>query len=881
MCLLNGDVAGALPHTTDFGIEEIYDKTTDTVTYRSIPIIEIIREAIRNFGNELPHNIIINDIEDAGLELLEYRGDAPMYMFRDIDSQQFKNMTLNPNQSCYYYLPQYVSGEQYRAFIERYPDEIDSYVLIGDNLYQLVSTEPVLFAGKISDDNILYDNLVEQLDGASESTTIMLEKDNLNAKQYKIAKFMYGMTPGYRLTDLVYAGELICNVGETLTSMLDKIKNMLGNFEYFYNLDGKFVFQQKRNYVTSAWNQTEDAEGVKIDSSINNSSYAYSFVNSSLISSFSNNPNLLNLRNDYSIWGSSKRNGIEIPIHLRYAIDHKPEIYTTIPWYNSDGSIKKESKTYTSDEYDWRELIYQMALDYRQNYHRDDFLFEVSKYNNLCMNGKTGYEQYYIDLEGFWRDLYNPEPTMYYDIINYKDIPKHTDSLYIQHAYRKLKEEDITLNLDLKKVYILEKNQHTGEVELRPYLGSIYCRLNPEEEYFYISSNNSLDWSNEKDVLNQISLDKIYIKSRQNFNVQTGDEEYIEVFMDKDTFEPNKYYLKDPERGEFLLAANYYKNLQYYQKTVIPFNTRIENSEMLENYLVYINPKVKQSFAEMDKRDYTLYTYLYHPITLDDTVKKKLYIKDYNYTEFESFDTDIFNFYQLNAKDDSIVFNKPDDDGTIKIIKCPQTLKILQSDNYGLTYDIEENVNYSYGYYNYNHNEQKDGNYWVKTISDNPELLTFWFDFLESENNDMEKHSVPVVGSRTKVINDKDVKTIYYKEVPQTIFMSKDQINQHELQPGYTYIYLQNNMINLFTISSKGKSAKDKLDELLYTHSYCVESANIQALPVYHLQPNNKIYIKDDKSGIEGEYIVDKITIPLTYNGMMQITATKVVSSIT
>jgi hypothetical protein len=34
-------------------------------------------------------------------------------------------------------------------------------------------------------------------------------------------------------------------VGETLTSMLDKIVNMLGEFEYFYNLDGKFVFQKK------------------------------------------------------------------------------------------------------------------------------------------------------------------------------------------------------------------------------------------------------------------------------------------------------------------------------------------------------------------------------------------------------------------------------------------------------------------------------------------------------------------------------------------------------------------------------------------------------------------------------------------------------------
>jgi hypothetical protein len=46
MCLLNGDLAGALPHSVDFGIEEYYDKNTGITTYTSIPIKNIIREAV-------------------------------------------------------------------------------------------------------------------------------------------------------------------------------------------------------------------------------------------------------------------------------------------------------------------------------------------------------------------------------------------------------------------------------------------------------------------------------------------------------------------------------------------------------------------------------------------------------------------------------------------------------------------------------------------------------------------------------------------------------------------------------------------------------------------------------------------------------------------
>jgi hypothetical protein len=87
-------------------------------------------------------------------------------------------------------------------------------------------------------------------------------------------------------------------------------------------------------------------------------------------------------------------------------------------------------------------------------------------------------------------------------------------------------------------------------------------------------------------------------------------------------------------------------------------------------------------------------------------------------------------------------------------------------------------------------------------------------------------------------------------------------------------------MENLFTVSKTRKSAWDKISDLLYKHSYCIESVNIQVIPIYYLEPNTRIFIRDDKSGINGEYIVSKITVPLTYNGMMSITATKAVESI-
>ncbi|WP_291627910.1 hypothetical protein [Clostridium sp.] len=56
---------------------------------------------------------------------------------------------------------------------------------------------------------------------------------------------------------------------------------------------------------------------------------------------------------------------------MRYAIDRKPTIYKSLI----------DKKTYSIDEWDWREIIYRMALDYRRYYHDDDFLYNLSKFN--------------------------------------------------------------------------------------------------------------------------------------------------------------------------------------------------------------------------------------------------------------------------------------------------------------------------------------------------------------------------------------------------------------------------------------------------------------------------------------------------------------------
>jgi hypothetical protein len=46
-------------------------------------------------------------------------------------------------------------------------------------------------------------------------------------------------------------------------------------------------------------------------------------------------------------------------------------------------------------------------------------------------------------------------------------------------------------------------------------------------------------------------------------------------------------------------------------------------------------------------------------------------------------------------------------------------------------------------------------------------------------------------------------------------------MDNFSIVPGYSYMNLNYGLYNAFVVSSKGKTAKERIDELLYNHSYC------------------------------------------------------------
>lgn len=179
---------------------------------------------------------------------------------------------------------------------------------------------------------------------------------------------------------------------------------------------------------------------------------------------------------------------------------------------------------------------------------------------------------------------------------------------------------------------------------------------------------------------------------------------------------------------------------------------------------------------------------------------------------------------------------------------------------------------------NENWNER---NHWNPDVFENPDKINFWLDFIDT-GSEIGKYSINQIGRRTKVINNKDIKSVYNSEVPDVIFI--EGLNQSLMTQyrniGQRYFILTKQNYDLFSISTTGASCFDKIREMMYQNLSYNTTISITCLPKYYIEPNNIIYIEDKDSGISGNYQITQYSLPLAYNGTMSITATEVLTRV-
>lgn len=835
MCLLNGEISGQLPASIDFGtlqedsydyIEKIftdykkeytartfyiYNKNTQNyeldisedgynenniyytrkiyTKFTQLPIKQIIKEAIHTYGHEPYHNIIINDVEDYGLELLDYRGETPIYFLYDELNGDYTNILLDDETPCY--------------IIDQ--NKKDIALSIGENtsITTLQKREQLINISKENIiTNIIYNNTLTSFN--NDRNFILLKNGN-SATIYSVVKISKNDTAGYRITDLTYPGELITNIGDTLTTMLDKIKNTFVSFEYYYDIDGRFIFQKKKTYIQTNWNNlTQIDNDIYALPTTETSATVYNFENSNLITAIQNTPQIGNIKNDFSVWGQISD---KVLLHMRYALDKKPSVYTTydgITYYTQD----QESGEKELLERVRKEII-QRLLSYIPEHELPEGLEKPTQKDNGEWTpgwwNILDWHQYYIKLTGKdpvdlmkrYATNYNNNPIepLGYTYVDLDSIfPTHDNGVNNKWGSNgQWKRKKIWLfNISADNRLITYHNSQFGQNAPFSGCGHSYTYFETNSDavggqgYFYNPSFPTGVYEN------QIQEEFEELKKKHKYG---NDWREIIYIMAKD-------YYKYGQRDDFLGVIN--KN-----------NTVVTAKETITRY-----PEGKTGYEQYYDDIISWWRSLYNP-------EAKI--------EYEYID------------------GKYDKEGQWR----PPIIKA----------DSE--------YCDYFTDITNPNCYWNTNVVEAPEKLLFWFDFLDT-NAEIDKYSVKAIGTRSKTINDKDISAIYFREVGNIIFTSEDEFQAQEIKTGYTYIFLTSQLWNLFNISRRNKSAKDMVDDLMYNYLFSMDSITLTTLPIYYLEPNTRIFVQYDDNQIYGDYIISRLSIPLTYNGTMSITATKV-----
>ena len=168
----------------------------------------------------------------------------------------------------------------------------------------------------------------------------------------------------------------------------------------------------------------------------------------------------------------------------------------------------------------------------------------------------------------------------------------------------------------------------------------------------------------------------------------------------------------------------------------------------------------------------------------------------------------------------------------------------------------------------------------VQSIED----IDFFLDFIDS-GAEISKFNISNIGRRQKVIVDNDVNCVFEPDVPNYIIIKAGQEDTQKLideaqNKGQNFITVSDNIYNTITVGGMSNSAYHKVRELLYQYTSYNESITIQSLPIYTLEPNTRIEVRDLESDIFGDYTISTISIPLAIGSTMSISATRALERI-
>lgn len=649
--------------------------------------------------------------------------------------------------------------------------------------------------------------------------------------------FSYGDDIGFIYTDFTFPTELIGNAGDSVTTILDKIKSTLGNnYEYFYDVPGNFRFQEIKNYLNTKQATTEIKK-------LSNSDYlvdmakgkrAYN-LDSTLGTSYSNNPQYMNIKNDYVVWGARKTgDGISVPIRYHLAIDKKPKIgniYNCFFYLDPDDGLEKATIP----------IEYQTKNNFPKVGVNKTYYLDKSTNVIYMWDGKT---ESYLTISGL--------ETTGYPTIN--DFPSQGDSKKVYVDQSTLNRYSWAINQQSDHYLDIQTQKKSSYINYINTIAPMEDKISQNEEDIK-KDNLALEEMGTIEQINAAITDVNTDITMQQATVNMIKQEIktLEEEKEKATSEEEKQMIQTE-------IDNYTMELELEQMALENLQNQLA---VLQNYLTQ-RPILEQEILDKQNENKNLKDKIQAELEKYNNKVEELSNKEYEYVLTES---------------KELTKIKTTDWRTELYLQGVMAEPLGVNSNYyypELAAEWPKIYNLKAESYTENGETIYTGDFYQE-VKDHPEELTYFLDFIDS-NAEISKFSVSNIGRRSLVESSDSFNCVFEPDVPDFVLIESGQTDtakkrQECEDKGQPYIQVSSNIYNMLALGGSSNSCFVEIKNLLYNHTKYNESIQVQCLPIYQIEPNIRIGVQDAQSNIFGDYMINTISLPLAPNGIMSISA--------
>ena len=737
-------------------------------------------------------------------------------------------------------------------------------------------------------------------------------------------KFTNGDDVGYIYDDFYYTSELTAAPGDSVCTILDKIKSYLGNYEYFYDVFGVFHFREIKNYLNNSQVKSllEDMNKNDYLVETSTSKSAFNFSDDNNIVSMTVTPSYENVKNDYVIQGKRTVQGTDItyPVMYHLAIDKKPTV----------GAIKySDLLCYKEEDTKLKVLSFPLTVEKLPEVGNVNIVYRIKENNLPDKLGKIDNDKIYASVREMLKAIIEIDD-------NNEEKAKLTEQLNV------LNEQLESLNTEkdkIDKVNTGSLSQATKEVEkLKQEVGNAEGALETakkqlKEDMAAGKGQHIIDLDNQKIDECSRTLDEkrkqldLTEKNKANLESQSkqlaADIAAIEAKKNEVTqkinVENTKMY---PFIREIYDTHRTNKGVgESFTKIEREIGTDIQSSADANWKVVDILSKVRAALSDEKNTDLSLADNVVSNTTGFIDGYAFLYWKDMSY-KF----VDCIKYYDSTKENDNYICkdwrtelylrgklsnNNATDAGqyyyrldnyipTVNDMEWVDDLFTLSKHNsidvdfyyqelnafWPTIYDLEKQE----FIYDNGLDSSDDATQYFKTFTNG----NYFLDFIDPDESGMEQFAIGNIGRRTDVVTNEDVNCLFEPEIPNVIFINTDdettvttidhstgeaktelkwktlQAEANEKQQDFCQV--NSNIFYGLYSGGNHNAAYDQIKYELYLHTTYQKTISMTAIPAWYLEPNTRITVNDKSTNTYGDFNAQNITLSLGPSASMSIT---------